>query len=219
MIIFKDLLNGGEVASDALPSTVLADGAVVAYESKKVNVGGETFNTGGNASKEEAEEGTDDEVKTVINLVDSHGLQQIKLEKKEYITLQNNYWKALVAAINLKKNVLIFGDESKVPANTTAAEKEEFKKLEAAAVAKVKGPKKTELDALNARLASYKKNFAGLQKFVKDEVLANFSEYDFYIAPEPATMSAALIIPARYVGEAVAPTFYYYVDGLESEKC
>jgi hypothetical protein len=42
---------------------------------------------------------------------------------------------------------------------------------------------------------------------------------DSYIAPEPATMSAALIIPARYIGEAVAPTFYYYVDGLESEKC
>jgi hypothetical protein len=43
----------------------------------------------------------------------------------------------LVAAINTKKNVLLFGDESKIPANGTAAEKEEFKKLEAAAAAKV----------------------------------------------------------------------------------
>jgi len=219
MIIFKDLLNDGEVVSDALPSTTLAGGAVVAYESKKVAVGGEVINTGANASKEEAEEGIEDEVKTVINIVDSHGLQQVKLEKKEYTALQNAYWKALVTAINLKKNTLIFGTEEKIPANGTAAEKEEFKKAEAAAVAKIKDiNKKNEIASLNARLESYKKNFAALQKFVKDEILANFSEFDFYLAPEPATISAAMIIPARYIGEAVAPTFYYYIDGVYGEK-
>jgi hypothetical protein len=217
MIIFKDLLNGGEVASDALPSTTLAGGAVVAYESKKVSVGGEVINTGGNASKEEAEEGVEDEVKTVINLVDSHGLQKVELDKKEYTTLQNNYWKLLVKALNEKKAAMVFGDE--VPASGTAAEKEEYKKLEAAAIAKFSALKKTQIGEVTARLESYKKNFSALQKFVKDEVLANFTEFDFYLAPEPATMLAAMIIPARYIGEAVAPTFYYYVDGLESEKC
>jgi len=219
-IIFKDFLNGGELCSDALPSTTLAGGGVVAYESKKVAVGGEVINTGGNASKEEAEEGVDDEVKQVINIVDSHGLQQVKLEKKEYTTLQNAYWKALVTAINLKRNTLIFGTEEKIPANGTAAEKEEFKKAETAALAKIKDTiKKGEIASLTARLDSYKKNFAALQKFVKDEVLANFTEFDFYIAAEPATISAAQIVPARYVGEAIAPTFYYFVDGLEGEKC
>lgn len=217
MIIFKDLLNGGEVASDALPSTTLAGGAVVAYESRKVNVGGEVINTGGNASKEEAEEGVEDEVKQVINLVDSHGLQKVELDKKEYTALQNAYWKGLVKAITDKKNQMVFGDD--VPANGTAEEKAEFKKAETAAIAKKSALGKTAIEAVTARLDSYKKNFAALQKFVKDEVLANFSEFDFYIAPEPATIASAMIIPARYIGEAVAPTFYYYVDGLESEKC
>jgi len=219
MIIFKDILNDGELCSDALPSTTMAGGAVVVYESKKVQVGGMEINTGGNASKEEAEEGVEDEVKTVINLVDSHSLQPIKLEKKEYIALQNAYWKALVTAITLKKNVLAFGSEEKIPASGTPAEKEEFKKLEAAAAAKMKNPvTKAEYTGMVARLESYKKNFAGLQKFVKDEVLANFTEFDFYIASEPATVAAAMIVPARYIGEAVAPSFYYFVDGLVGEK-
>jgi hypothetical protein len=220
MIIFKDLLNGGEVCSDAQPATSLVDGAVAAFESKKVQVGGEVINTGGNASKEEAEEGVEDEVKTVINIVESHGLQKVELDKKEYTTLQNAYWKQLVAHITKAKGAAIFGDESKIPPNSTAAEKEEYKKLEAEALAKIKNAtKKAEIAAITARFDSFKKNFAALQKFVKDEILANFSEFDFYIAPEPATIQAAMIIPARYIGEALAPTFYYYNDGLEQEKC
>jgi hypothetical protein len=221
MIIFKDFLNDIEVASDALPSTILAGGAVVAYESKKVAKGGEAINIGANASKEETEEALDDSVQQVINIVDSHGLQSVKLEKKEYITLQNAYWKKLVTAITAKKNSLVFGkDESKWPANTTAAEKEEFKKAEAAAIAKVKDVLlKQKIEECTARLDAYKKHFADLQKFVKDEVLANFSEFDFFIAAEPNTIAEpCMIIPARYIGEAVAPTFYFYVDGLYGEK-
>jgi hypothetical protein len=220
MIIFKDYLNNGEIISDALPSTALAGGAVLAFESKKVQVGGEAINTGANASKEEAEEGVEDEVKTVINVVDSHALQPIKLDKKEYTTLQNAYWKKLVVELNRRRGILLHGAESKIPPTGTAAEKEEAKKLDAAATTKAnRDPvKQKELAEINARLESYKKNFAALQKFIKDEVLANFSEFDFYIAAEPATMDAAMIVPARYIGEAFAPTFYYFVDGMYGEK-
>jgi len=220
MIIFKDYLNNGEVCSDALPSTAMAGGAVIAYESKKVQVGGEAINTGANASKEEAEEGVEDEIKTVINIVDSHGLQKITLEKKEYTTLQNAYWRKLVNELNRRKGIILFGAESKIPPTTTAEQKEEAKKLEAAATTKVnRDPvKQKELAEIVARLESYKKNFANLQKFIKDEVLANFTEFDFYIAAEPATMAEAMIIPARYIGEALAPTFYYFADGVWGEK-
>jgi len=220
MIIFKDYLNNGELASDAIIGVALAGGAVQAFESKKVQLGGEEINTGGNASKEEAEEKLEDEVKTVINIVDSHSLQNIKLEKKEYTTLQNAYWRKLVAELNRRKGVLLHGDESKIPPTTTAEQKEEAKKLDAAATTKVnRNPVKAkELAEIVARLESYKKNFANLQKFIKDEVLANFAEFDFYIAAEPATMDNSMIIPARYIGEAVAPTFYYFVDGMYGEK-
>ena len=44
-------------------------------ESKKVQVGGQEINIGGNASKEEEEEKLEDEIKTVINIVDAHSLQ------------------------------------------------------------------------------------------------------------------------------------------------
>lgn len=219
MIIYSDFLNPGcEVCSDALPSTPLADGAVMAVESKKVRVGGEEINTGGNASKEEAEEGVEDEVKTVINLVESHGLAKQELEKKTYITLQNAYWKQLLTAINTKKGVMLFGSEEKIPEQKTAEQKEEYKKLETAAIAKLKGLAKKEYDDIVARFASFKKNFAALQKFVKDEVLANYTEFDFYTASEPAAVGSCLIIPARYIGEAAAPTFYFYADGLLGEK-
>jgi hypothetical protein len=219
MIIYTDILNAGaELCSDALPSTLLADGAVLSIESKKVLVGGGEINIGGNASKEEAEEGVEDEVKTVINLVESHSLQPQKLEKKTFIALQNTYWKQLLTTITAKKNVVLFGSEEKTPPQTTAEQKEEYKKLETAAAAKLKGPVKIEYEGLVARFASFKKNFPALQKFVKDEVLANFAEFDFYSAAEPVTVGSCMIIPARYIGEATAPTFYFYLDGLVGEK-
>jgi hypothetical protein len=113
-----------------------------------------------------------------------------------------------------------------------------------------------QLAECNARMESYEKNFPALQQFVRDEILAHFSEFDLYCpacththihaythtrthtrthahtrahtrAPrgensytvsEPAALGAAMLVPARYVGEAVAPCFYFFVDGLVSEK-
>jgi len=219
MIIYQDFLNlGSELCSDALPTTPLAGGAVLAVESKKVPVGGESFNTGGNASKEEAEEGVEDEVKTVINVVESHSLVAEKLDKKTFVTLQNAYWKQLLTTITLRRNVMLFGSEEKIPEQKSAEQKEEFKKLEAAAAAKLKGLAKKEYEEIVARFNSFKTNFPALQKFVKDEVLANFDEYDFYHAAEPVILGSCMIIPARYIGEAPAPTFYFYMDGLHGEK-
>jgi len=219
MIIYQDFLNiGAELCSDALPSTTLGDGSVLAIESKKVQVGGEEINTGGNKSKEEEEESVEDEKKTVINLVESHSLVQTTLEKKTFISLQTAYWKQLLAAINTKKNTILFGSDAKAPAQTTAEQKEEYKKAETAAAAKLKGLAKTEYEAIVARFNSFKRNFPALQKFVKDEILANFSEFDFYTAAEPVAVGSCMIVPARYIGEAPAPTFYFYLDGLHGEK-
>jgi Translationally controlled tumour protein. len=225
MIIFKDFLNGGELCSDALPSKLLAGGAVVVHESKKVQIGagagaGIIINTGANASAEEADEALDDSVKTVLNIVESHGLQQIKLEKGEYVAIQVAYWRALLTAMKLQRHILIFGSEEKIPpCGNSAREKEEFARLESAMVVTITDPViQSEIASLNARLESFKKHFSALQKFIKEEVLANFSEFDFYLAGEPASIAAAMIVPARYIGEALAPSFYYFVDGLTGEK-
>jgi len=219
MIIYSDFLfPQGELCSDAFPHTYLADGAVLAIESKKVTEGGEDINIGANASKEEAEEKLEDEVKTVINVAHNK-LTQEKLDKKTYTTLQTSYWKALHGAIEKAQGVILFGSEEKIPEAKTAEQKEEFKKAKAAAEAKLAGVAKTEYEALKARFASFKKNFPALQKFVKDEVLANFTEYDFYkVDNESCILGQCMIVPARYIGEAAAPTFYFYVDGLVGEK-
>jgi len=218
MLIYKDVFTDDELCSDAFPTTLLAGGSVLAIESKKVQEGGEAINTGGNASKEEAEEALDDEVKTVIN-VSHNKLVAVKLEKKEFTALQNGYWKALHAGIEKAMNVILFGSEEKIPETKTAEGKEEFKKQKTANEAKLKGVTKTEYEALKARYASFKANFAGLQKFVKDEVLANFTDFDFFKADnDNAVLGQCMIIPARYIGEAPAPTFYFYLDGLLGEK-
>jgi len=218
MIIYKDFLCDGELCSDAITPTMIGDGAVMALESKKVRVGGEEINIGGNASKEEAEEKLEDEIKTVINIVDSHSLQKVEMDKKQYTTLQTNYWKTLLAAVTKAKNVLLFGSEAKTPASGTPDEKKAYAAAETKAATALTGLKKKEYDEVVARFASFKKNFPALQKFIKDEVLANFTEYDFYTAAEPATLGSCMIVPARYIGEATAPTFYFFMDGLLGEK-
>jgi hypothetical protein len=224
MIIYNDFVaaencSTSEICSDAYIAVEMCDGAVIAVESAKVTEGGESINTGGNASKEEAEEGVEDEVKTVIN-VSHNKLTQEKLDKKEFTVMQNAYWKKLLATINKQKDELLGLEGKEVKADASAEAKAAAAAESKAAVAKLKGEKKTQYEALNARLASFKKNFPGLQKFVKDEILANFSEFDFYrLDNDNAPLGSGMIIPARYIGEAAAPTFYFYVDGLLKEKC
>jgi len=219
MIIFYDFLyQQAELCSDAYEHKLLADGAVMAIEARKVQEGGESVDIGANASKEEAEEGIEDEVKTVIN-VSHNKLSQVRLEKKEYTALQNGYWNQLKNGIEKQQNILLFGSEEKIPEQKSAEQKEEFKKLKTAAEAKLKGVAKTEYDALKARFAAFKTHFPALQKFVKDEILANFTDFDFYKADsDNAVLGQTMIIPARYIGEAVSPTFYFFVDGLHGEK-
>lgn len=52
---------------------------------------------------------------------------------------------------------------------------------------------------------------------MKDDIVANFDECEFYMVEE-ATLGTGMIIPARYVGEAVAPTFYVFSDGIRQKK-
>jgi len=72
-------------------------------------------------------------------------------------------------------------------------------------------------DQALARIESYKKNFEALQKFVLNEILANFESCEFYL-PENGELGECLIIPARYIGESTAPVFYLFMDGIKSKK-
>ena len=68
----------------------------------KIAVGGESFDTGANASAEEAEEGTDDAKETVIDVVHSFRLTGTQFGKKDYLTHLKAYMKAVKGKLQEK---------------------------------------------------------------------------------------------------------------------
>ncbi|KAH6644504.1 translationally controlled tumor protein-like protein [Boeremia exigua] len=98
MIIFKDILTDDEIISDSY-DLKLVDGVVYEADCKKISVGGETFDTGANASAEEAEEGAEDGVETKIDVVYSFRLNETGFDKKGYLTYLKGYMKAVKAKL------------------------------------------------------------------------------------------------------------------------
>jgi len=107
MIIYKDIFTDDEIATDSHPSQLIADGSIMAVQSRMVTVGDETFDTGANASEEAAaDEAVEQKVEKVINLVQAHGLQVYQCTKGEFGTLIKAYFKALeakLAAVSAEK--------------------------------------------------------------------------------------------------------------------
>jgi hypothetical protein len=62
----------------------------------------------------------------------------------------------------------------------------------------------------------FKANFPKLKEFVNETIVKNFDEFEFYTGESQDL--EGMLIPARYVGEAVAPTLYMFLDGLRVEK-
>jgi len=216
MIVFVDLISGKDICSDSYPSKKMCDGAIVALESKKIEIGGDgdSVDIGANASKEEEEEKLDSsDKKQVINIVNAHDLQKIELNKKDFKTFQKQYWLKLKAAIDkMRYEALGLGEDYKAPADKTEA-----KNAEKAAIAKLDKSGKASLDEADKRLESYKANFKKLQTFVTDEIEKNFEEFEFFL-PNEAHLGLSVLIPARYIGSALSPTFYVFLDGVIETK-
>jgi hypothetical protein len=62
------------------------DGIVYEAECRKITVGGESFDTGGNPSAEEGEETLDDAAQTVLDVAHSFRLQETSFDKKSYLS-------------------------------------------------------------------------------------------------------------------------------------
>jgi len=71
----------------------LIDGAVYEADCTKINVGGESFDVGGNPSAEEGEEANDDAAQTVIDVVHSFRLNETSFDKKSYLGHLKGYMK------------------------------------------------------------------------------------------------------------------------------
>ncbi len=73
-----------------------------------------------------------------------------------------------------------------------------------------------EKEQAKERYNKFKTNFPKLKEFVSETIVKNFDEFEFYTGESQDL--EGMLIPARYVGEAVAPTMYFFLDGLRVEK-
>ncbi|KAI1840566.1 hypothetical protein JX265_010108 [Neoarthrinium moseri] len=122
MIIFKDISNGSELLSDSFPLKEI-DGILYEADCAMIQVGGESFDTGANASAEEAGEDVEDGVQKVNNIIHTFQLQEIPLGKADY----KNHVKSFIKKV--KKHM----DET----GASDAEKDAFKTKGQAFIMKV----------------------------------------------------------------------------------
>jgi len=215
MIIYYDIIADKEIASDSYDSSIPIPG-VYAIQSKKITVKEGVEGISSNADDEDegaTAEALEDQAQQHIDVVYSAKLIEVSLDKKEYKTLQKAYWKKLIDTLNeLKWQSLGFDTDNAPPTEKTAAAKAEEE-----AAKKLSSFERRPYDELVAKIKSYKANFDGLQKFVAETIIPNFDECTFYTC-EDGELGNCMIIAARFIGEAPAPLFYIFSDGIREKK-
>jgi len=213
MIIYIDLVANVELASDSFDESDPIKG-IKSIQSKRITVVEKEADIGANASAdtEEDESVEASEEKTVINVVHAASLQKVEIsDVKEYKKSQKAYWKQLLDALNKNKykalGIKVSEDDDKDSIKEKEEKaKEELSKFELADYQK-------SLDAI----ATFKANFDAVNKFINDEIIAHFGEFEFYVGQE-CVLGESMIIPARYIGEATTPVFYFFTDGIKFKK-
>jgi len=208
MLIYIDLLTGKEVGTDSFPNSIVCPG-IIALESKRITVTETEVNIGANASTEAEEDESHDapESKTVINIVHASTLQKVDLAKKDFKAIIGQYFKKILGKLN----------EMKIVAVGLKPEDEPSKEDETDAASKLEKYDRIDYDNCVAKVAKYKENFSHINKWVMDEVLKNFEEFEFYTCEE-GELGSCMLIPARYIGESTAPVFYLFAEGIREQK-
>lgn len=96
MLVYKDVFTGDEMIGDSY-DLKLVDDVVYEADCTMIEIGVGEVNTGGNASAEEADEGTDDQAEKVNNVVYSFKLAPTSFDKKSYMTYIKGYMKKVKA--------------------------------------------------------------------------------------------------------------------------
>ncbi|SCU86287.1 LAMI_0D01310g1_1 [Lachancea mirantina] len=95
MIIYKDIISGDELLSDAY-DLKLVDGVIYEADCDMVKVGGDNIDIGANPSAEGGDEdGAEDGSEVVNNVVHSFRLQQTAFDKKSFLTYIKGYMKEI----------------------------------------------------------------------------------------------------------------------------
>ncbi|KAH7354203.1 translationally-controlled tumor protein [Plectosphaerella cucumerina] len=169
MIIYKDILTGDEMISDSYDLKDI-DGVVFEADCAMIEEGAVEVNTGANASAEEAEEGLEDEVRKVNNIVNSFRLQATSFDKKSYLTYLKGYMKAV----------------------------------------------KTGLQEAGKGDDVVKAFESGAQKYVKEKLLPNFKDFEFFTGE--SMNPDGMIVLMNYREDGVTPYIIVWQHGLKGEK-
>jgi len=101
MIIYKDLITGDEIISDSY-NLKLVDNIVYEADCKKINIGGESFDVGGNPSAEGGDEELEDGVETKLDVAHSFRLTETSFDKKSYLSHLKTYMKKVKEGLKAK---------------------------------------------------------------------------------------------------------------------
>ncbi|ORZ15077.1 translationally controlled tumor protein [Absidia repens] len=98
MLLYRDILAGDELFSDAYPIKLIDD---IAYEvdCAMVTVGEGEIDIGANPSAEGGEEAAESTSQTVNNVIYSFRLSETSFDKKSYMTYIKGYMKAVKAKL------------------------------------------------------------------------------------------------------------------------
>jgi len=116
MLIYKDILSGDEICSDAYPMK-LVDDLVFEFDVKRIQITNAIDDNliGGNASAEEAGDGTNDDVVSKVNIIHTHNLQETTFTKASYQTYIKGYMKSILARLEKSNPERAAQFKSKVP--------------------------------------------------------------------------------------------------------
>lgn len=215
MLIYQDVLCSQEIATDAYPTTEHAAGGVLEMESRMITEGGVTVNTGANASAEGGGEEMDDDVKTYVNIVYTHSLNKVDMDRKEAKTYFKSMWKKVVKWYNTKLfEYAGFDEDYKPPKDKKAAKAELDEALE-----ELEDADRKFYEDFAAKKAKFEKRFKKISAFVKDNILskAEFDNCEFYMHSS-GVYGNAIIIPAKWKGAATTPVFYFFPDTCTTER-
>ncbi|XP_068658790.1 translationally-controlled tumor protein homolog [Aristolochia californica] len=109
MLLYQDLITGDELLSDSFPYKEIENGMLWEVEGKWVVQGAVDVDIGANPSAEGADEdeGVDDQVQKVVDIVDTFRLQeQPSFDKKQFLTFMKRYIKLLTPNLEEEKQEL-----------------------------------------------------------------------------------------------------------------
>jgi len=160
-------------------------------------------------------------------LTDSHVINELKEYNGAIISCQSKLIKIGGESINTGANAATEQTEDDESYDDTAVQvinivhahklqpmkgisKDEYKTLIKAYIGNLKAK------LSGAALEKFNQNQKPITEFVKS-VLKQFDEYTFYVT-ERASIDQGMLILARYPDGADAPIFYYFADGLYTQK-